>query len=78
MLSQIDGVYTYPYTVIPDERGRVHKLVTPPFVTADTYVTTVRENAIKAWHGYKTKSLRLRETCLGGWSGKLSHFWGTG
>ena len=57
MLSQIDGVYTYPFSTIPDDRGMVLKPHKPYFQVEDVYCTTVRKGAIKAWHGYDTKWL---------------------
>lgn len=57
MLSQIFDVLTFPVLSIPDERGCVWKLDHPHFDVKDSYVTTVHQNAIKAWHGYETKQL---------------------
>lgn len=57
MLSQIDGVLTFPILSIPDERGCVWKMQTPPFNVRDVYVTTIHKDAIKAWHGYETKKI---------------------
>ena len=54
---EIEGVEVYPVKLITDERGMVCKIPTPLFTIRDVYVTTVRKDAIKAWHGYKTKSL---------------------
>ena len=57
MLSQIDGVLTFPILSIPDERGCILKMEHPTFPVQDVYITTVRCGAIKAWHGYETKQL---------------------
>jgi dTDP-4-dehydrorhamnose 3,5-epimerase len=57
MKSQIDGVLIVSVITIPDERGMVMKVPPAPFVVNDTYVTTVRQGAIKAWHGYHTKHI---------------------
>lgn len=57
MYSQIDGVLTFPIPSFLDDRGEVIKIPVPPFVVKDVYVTTIRKDAIKAWHGYNTKSL---------------------
>lgn len=56
MNSEIDGVVCLPIVTIPDDRGMVIKTVFPPFIE-DVYVTTVRHGAIKAWHGYQTKTI---------------------
>lgn len=56
-IAQIDGVLIVSVKTIPDERGMVMKFPPAPFVVNDTYATTVRHGAIKAWHGYKTKSI---------------------
>jgi dTDP-4-dehydrorhamnose 3,5-epimerase len=55
MDSEIEDVYIYPITTIPDERGMVVKLPHPEFIPEDVYCTTVRQGAIKAFHGYATK-----------------------
>lgn len=57
MLSQIDGVLTIPIMTIPDDRGMVIKPAKPTFKVLDVYCTTVRNGAIKAWHGYETKKI---------------------
>lgn len=57
MESQIDGVGISSVRTFVDERGMVIKLDVPTFQVKDVYCTTVRKGAIKAWHGYWTKSL---------------------
>ena len=57
LFSEIDGVNIFPVRTIPDERGTVFKPRHAPFQVNDVYATTVRHGAIKAWHGYETKSL---------------------
>lgn len=57
MDSEIVGVYVEKIETIPDERGMVIKIPFPYFVIKDVYCTTVRQNAIKAFHGYATKTI---------------------
>lgn len=57
MNSQIDGVNIYTVCSFLDDRGEVIKIPQPPFEVKDVYATTIRKDAIKAWHGYETKTL---------------------
>lgn len=57
MYSEISGVLVKTIKTIPDERGMVIKFPNPNFVPVDVYATTVRHGAIKAWHGYETKTI---------------------
>ena len=57
MDSSIDGVYIHEVKTIVDDRGSVMIIPTPPFDVKHVYATTVRQGAIKAWHGYITKTL---------------------
>lgn len=57
MESQIKGIVINPITCITDERGMVMKMWHPSFAVKDVYATTVRRDAIKAWHGYETKNI---------------------
>lgn len=53
--DSLDGVLILDVTTIPDERGMVIKSQLAPFPVKDVYTTTVRNGAIKAWHGYESK-----------------------
>lgn len=55
-MDGIDGVLIYKVTTIVDDRGMIIK-PSQSIHYVDTYVSTVRKNAIKAWHGYNTKTL---------------------